>query len=162
MDLLTAMWTVAVVGAIAVYWFVWVMGSAEVKGKWAVNLKMILIMQDKVQDKYKQYLSFFLCSKEGITAVPDDDNVPAFVDTFYNLVTDIYEWGWRQSFHFSHSLPGRSHREATCIHEELAVDLRDGDLLSQIPIRGRSLLLPFTMTGKRMVAPFLLLLIASC
>ncbi|KAG6487687.1 hypothetical protein ZIOFF_056282 [Zingiber officinale] len=162
MDLLTAMWTAAVVGAIAVYWFVWVMCSAEVKGKRAVNLKMRLIMQDKVQGKYKQYLSFFLRSKEGIAAAPDDDNVPAFVDTFYNLVTDIYEWGWGQSFHFSHSLPGRSHREATRIHEELAADLRDGDLLSQIPIRGRSLLLPFTMTGKRMAAPFLLLLIASC
>ncbi|KAG6518610.1 hypothetical protein ZIOFF_022090 [Zingiber officinale] len=108
MDLLTAMWTAAVVGAIAVYWFMW--------------------------DKYKQYLSFFLRSKEGITAAPDDDNVPAFVDTFYNLVTDIYEWGWGQSFHFSHSLPGRSHRETTHIHEELAADLRDGDLLSQIPI----------------------------
>ncbi|KAG6524606.1 hypothetical protein ZIOFF_014540 [Zingiber officinale] len=134
MDLLTAMWTAAVVGAIAVYWFVWVMGSAEVKGKRAVNLKMRLIMQDKVQDKYKQYLSFFLRSKEGIATAPDDDNVPAFVDTFYNLVTDIYEWGWGQSFHFSHSLPGHSHREATRIHEELAADLRDGDLLSQIPI----------------------------
>ncbi|KAG6494780.1 hypothetical protein ZIOFF_042541 [Zingiber officinale] len=94
MDLLTAMWTAAVVGAIAVYWFVWVMGSAEVKGKRTVNLKMRLIMQDKVQDKYKQYLSFFLRSKEGIATAPNDDNFPAFVDTFYNLVTDIYEWGW--------------------------------------------------------------------
>ncbi|KAG6513995.1 hypothetical protein ZIOFF_024333 [Zingiber officinale] len=123
---------------------------------------MGLIMRDKVQDKYKQYLSFFLHSKEGIAVAPDDDNVPAFVDTFYNLVTDIYEWGWGQSFHFSHSVPGRSHREATRIHEELTSDMRDGDLLSQIPIRGRSLLLPFTMTGKRIAAPFLLLLIASC
>ncbi|KAG6474414.1 hypothetical protein ZIOFF_068349 [Zingiber officinale] len=146
MDLSTAMWTATVVGAIAVYWFVWVMGSAEVKGKRAVNLKMGSIMREKVQDKYKQYWSFFLCSKEGIAAASDDDNVPAFVDTFYNLVTDIYEWGWGQSFHFSPSLPGRSHREATCIHEEPADDLRDGDLISQIPIRGRSLLLPFTIT----------------
>ncbi|KAG6535923.1 hypothetical protein ZIOFF_000954 [Zingiber officinale] len=49
MNLLTTMWMATVVGAIAVYWFVWVMGSAEVKGKRAVNLKMRLIMQDKVQ-----------------------------------------------------------------------------------------------------------------
>ena len=28
------------------------------------------------------------------------------VDTFYNLVTDVYEWGWGQSFHFSPALPG--------------------------------------------------------
>ncbi|XP_042410280.1 ribosomal RNA small subunit methyltransferase H-like [Zingiber officinale] len=129
------MWTAAVVGAVTVYWFVWVMGSAEVKGKRTVNLKMGSIMRDKVQDKYKQFWSFFLRSKEGIAAASDDDNVPAFVDTFYNLVTDIYEWGWGQSFHFSPSLPGRSHREATRIHEEPLADMRDGDLISQIPIR---------------------------
>ena len=62
MDLSTAMWTAAVVGAVAVYWFVWVMGSAEVKGKRAVNLKMGSIMRDKVQE----YWSFFLRSKEGL------------------------------------------------------------------------------------------------
>ncbi|KAG6477112.1 hypothetical protein ZIOFF_066364 [Zingiber officinale] len=50
MNLSTAMWTAAVVGAVAVYWFVWVMGSAEVKGKRAVNLKMGSIMRDKVQE----------------------------------------------------------------------------------------------------------------
>ena len=32
--------------------------------------------------------------------------VAELVDTFYNLVTDIYEWGWGQSFHFSPLLPG--------------------------------------------------------
>ncbi|XP_074558267.1 24-methylenesterol C-methyltransferase 2-like [Curcuma longa] len=123
MDLSTAMWTAVVVGAVAVYWFVWVMGAAEVKGKRAVNLKMGSIAKDKVQDKYKQYWSFFLRPKEDISAASDDDKVPAFVDTFYNLVTDIYEWGWGQSFHFSPSLPGRSHLEATRKHEERAADL---------------------------------------
>ncbi|XP_042403337.1 24-methylenesterol C-methyltransferase 2-like [Zingiber officinale] len=123
MDLSTAMWTAVVVGAAAVYWFVWMMGAAEVKGKRAVNLKMGSIAKDKVQDKYKQYWSFFLRTKEDIVAASDDDKVPAFVDTFYNLVTDIYEWGWGQSFHFSPSLPGLSHREATRKHEERAADL---------------------------------------
>ncbi|KAG6488228.1 hypothetical protein ZIOFF_056987 [Zingiber officinale] len=47
MNLSTTMWTTAVVGAVAVYWFVWVMGSAEVKGKRALNLKMGSIMRDK-------------------------------------------------------------------------------------------------------------------
>ncbi|KAG6478501.1 hypothetical protein ZIOFF_061944 [Zingiber officinale] len=47
MNLSTAMWTAAVVRAVAVYWFMWVMGSAEVKGKRAVNLKMGSIMRDK-------------------------------------------------------------------------------------------------------------------
>ncbi|URD95749.1 24-methylenesterol C-methyltransferase [Musa troglodytarum] len=123
MEVSTAMWTAAIVGAVVVYWFVWVMGAAEVKGKRAVNLKMGSITRDKVQDKYKQYWSFFRRPKEDIAAAADDDNVPAFVDTFYNLVTDIYEWGWGQSFHFSPSIPGRSHRDATRLHEERAADL---------------------------------------
>ncbi|KAG6519034.1 hypothetical protein ZIOFF_022523 [Zingiber officinale] len=54
MDLSTAMWTAAVVGAVAVYWFVWVMGTTEVKGKRAVNLKMRSVMWDKVQDKVRR------------------------------------------------------------------------------------------------------------
>nr|CAD1844731.1 unnamed protein product [Ananas comosus var. bracteatus] len=95
----TAMaWTVGVVGLGLLYWFVWVMGAAEVKGKRAVNLKMGSITRDKVKDKYTQYWSFFRRPKETVSAA---DKVPAFVDTFYNLVTDIYEWGWGQSFHFS-------------------------------------------------------------
>ncbi|CAL9156299.1 unnamed protein product [Musa hybrid cultivar] len=123
MEVSTAMWTAVVVGAAAVYWFVWVMGAAEVKGKRAVNLTMGSITRDKVQDKYKQYWSFFRRPKEDIVAASDNDDVPAFVDTFYNLVTDIYEWGWGQSFHFSPSIPGRSHRDATRLHEERAADL---------------------------------------
>ncbi|KAJ8530308.1 hypothetical protein K7X08_037143 [Anisodus acutangulus] len=101
------------------YFFVFGFGSAEVKGKRAVNLTGGSIDKEKVQDNYKQYCSFFRRPKE----IEKADKVPAFVDTFYNLVTDIYEWGWGQSFHFSPSLPGKSHREATRIHEERAVDM---------------------------------------
>ncbi|KAG0460780.1 hypothetical protein HPP92_021077 [Vanilla planifolia] len=112
-------WT-AVVAAGVLYWFVWVMGAAEVKGKRAVDLKMGSISRDKVQDNYKQYWSFFRRPKE---TVESSEKVPDLVDTFYNLVTDIYEWGWGQSFHFSPSVPGRSHRDATRLHEERVVDL---------------------------------------
>ncbi|KAM0827137.1 hypothetical protein ACQ4PT_068396 [Festuca glaucescens] len=80
------------------------------------------IADDKVGDRYSQYWSFFRSPKETAAAATAD-KVPAFVDTFYNLVTDIYEWGWGQSFHFSPSLPGRSHREATRVHEERVADL---------------------------------------
>ncbi|VFQ80639.1 unnamed protein product [Cuscuta campestris] len=64
-------------------------------------------------------LVLFPTPKEIETA----NKIPPFVDTFYNLVTDIYEWGWGQSFHFSPSIQGKSHRDATRIHEEMAVDL---------------------------------------
>ncbi|KAG6521793.1 hypothetical protein ZIOFF_018919 [Zingiber officinale] len=53
MDLSTAMWAAVVVGAVTVYWFMWVIGSAKVKGKRAVNLKMGLIMRDKKFDIFK-------------------------------------------------------------------------------------------------------------
>ncbi|PIN09489.1 SAM-dependent methyltransferase [Handroanthus impetiginosus] len=101
------------------YWFVCILGSAEQKGKRAVDLSGGSIAKEKVQDNYKQYWSFFRRPKE----IEGAEKVPAFVDTFYNLVTDIYEWGWGQSFHFSPSIPGKSHRDATRIHEEMAVDL---------------------------------------
>ncbi|MBA0637314.1 hypothetical protein Godav_025014 [Gossypium davidsonii] len=91
------------------YWFVCVLGPAEQKGKRAVDLSGGSISAEKVRDNYKQYWSFFRRPKEIETA----EKVPDFVDTFYNLVTDIYEWGWGQSFHFSPSIPGKSHRDAT-------------------------------------------------
>ena len=83
------------------YWFVCVLGPAEQKGKRATDLSGGSISAEKVQDNYKQYWSFFRRPKEIETA----DKVPDFVDTFYNLVTDIYEWGWGQSFHFSPPSP---------------------------------------------------------
>lgn len=101
------------------YWFFWILGPAEQKGKRAVDLSGGSISAEKVQDKYKQYWSFFRSPKE----IEKAEKVPDFVDTFYNLVTDIYEWGWGQSFHFSPSIRGKSHRDATRLHEEMAVDL---------------------------------------
>ncbi|KAL8543375.1 hypothetical protein ACS0TY_004059 [Phlomoides rotata] len=118
MDTLTLFCTASLLAG-GLYWFVCVLGSAEQKGKRAVHLSGGSIAKEKVQDTYKQYWSFFRRPKE----IERTDNVPAFVDTFYNLVTDIYEWGWGQSFHFSPSIPGKSHREATRLHEEMAVDL---------------------------------------
>ncbi|CAA6656032.1 unnamed protein product [Spirodela intermedia] len=102
--------TAALIG-LGLYWFVWVMGSAEQKGKRAVELKMGSISRDKVQDKYKQYWSFFRRPNE-ISESARRRRSP-----------HIYEWGWGQSFHFSPSLAGRSHLEATRIHEERASDL---------------------------------------
>ena len=39
------------------------------------------------------------------------------VNHFYNLVTDFYEWGWGQSFHFAYQLKGESFKEAIARHE---------------------------------------------
>ncbi|KAI8016076.1 24-methylenesterol C-methyltransferase 2 [Camellia lanceoleosa] len=117
MDALTLFCTASLIAG-GLYWFVYVLGPAEQKGKSAVHLSGGSISADKVQDNYKQYWSFRRRKEIEVTK-----NVPAFVDTFYNLVTDIYEWDWGQSFHFSPSLLGKSDREATRVHEEMAVDL---------------------------------------
>ncbi|KAK9216904.1 hypothetical protein WN944_008916 [Citrus x changshan-huyou] len=112
------------------YWFVCVLGPAEQKGKRAVNLSGGSISAGEVEDNYKEYWKFFKRPKETTK-----EKVPDFVDTFYNLVTDIYEWGWGQSFHFSPSIPGKSHRDATRLHEEMAVhliDVKAGDCILDV------------------------------
>lgn len=50
----------------------------------------------------------------------DAARVAAFVDKFYSLVTDLYEWGWGTSFHFSPALPGKGWPEAEAAHEARA------------------------------------------
>lgn len=51
------------------------------------------------------------------SGVTDKENAPELSDTFYNLVTDFYEWGWGQSFHFSPSLPGKGWYASEVAHE---------------------------------------------
>eukprot|EP00252_Welwitschia_mirabilis_P001081 TRINITY_DN11042_c0_g1_i1.p1 TRINITY_DN11042_c0_g1~~TRINITY_DN11042_c0_g1_i1.p1 ORF type:complete len:369 (+),score=45.96 TRINITY_DN11042_c0_g1_i1:263-1369(+) len=105
------------------YWIIYVVGAAEQRGKRAIELGGGSLSRNQVADKYKQYSAFFQKPKEIEKEVGKADNVPKLVDTFYNLVTDIYEWGWGQSFHFSPAVPGKSHREETRLHEERVADL---------------------------------------
>ena len=39
------------------------------------------------------------------------------VNTFYDLATDFYEYGWGESFHFSRIEKGDTFKEATMKHE---------------------------------------------
>ena len=39
------------------------------------------------------------------------------VDSFYELVTPFYEWGWGSSFHFAYRLKGESFAESMRRHE---------------------------------------------
>ena len=39
------------------------------------------------------------------------------VNSYYNLATDFYEWGWGQSFHFAEKWPAESFSESICRHE---------------------------------------------
>nr|CAD1844787.1 unnamed protein product [Ananas comosus var. bracteatus] len=109
----TLLWTGAVVALGLGYWFVCVMGAAEVKGKRAAELKMGSITRNNVHAKYSQYWSFFRRPKELSASAAAAANVPNIINTYYDLITDITEWGWGQSIHFSPAVPVRSHRDAT-------------------------------------------------
>ncbi|KAH7428456.1 hypothetical protein KP509_09G002700 [Ceratopteris richardii] len=115
--LATVVGSLVVAGGI--YYLVFVFGPAETKGKSAVELGGGSLNRGEVADNYKAYADFFKKPKE----IENAKQVPKLVDTFYNLVTDIYEWGWGQSFHFSPAIAGKSHREETRLHEERVADL---------------------------------------
>eukprot|EP00246_Nothoceros_aenigmaticus_P003535 TRINITY_DN14707_c0_g1_i1.p1 TRINITY_DN14707_c0_g1~~TRINITY_DN14707_c0_g1_i1.p1 ORF type:complete len:375 (+),score=43.52 TRINITY_DN14707_c0_g1_i1:100-1224(+) len=112
---------VGMAGAVAwgLYYVVFMTGAAERKGKSATQLCSESLSRDKVNSEYSQYASFFDKPQE----IEKPESVPELVDTFYNLVTDIYEWGWGQSFHFSPAVAGKSHKDETRLHEERVADL---------------------------------------
>ena len=39
------------------------------------------------------------------------------VNSYYNLATDFYEWGWGQSFHFADKLPNESFQASIARHD---------------------------------------------
>jgi 24-methylenesterol C-methyltransferase len=66
----------------------------------------------------KEFLAYSAnYSKEPGSQMLDKTQTVHLVDVFYSLVTDLYEWGWGQSFHFSPKLPGRNWRVSEIAHE---------------------------------------------
>ncbi len=62
---------------------------------------------DEFKTSIKDYESMFGGARSDIGAITNEESVEgrkerygAMIDHFYNLVTDFYEWGWGQSFHF--------------------------------------------------------------
>lgn len=94
---------------------------AEVSGKSTTDLSGGSLAKDQVVKSWLTYDSYF--QQQDGAGVKEKSSAPEFVDTFYNLVTDIYEWGWGQSFHFSPALKGKSNAAATRAHEEMVCDL---------------------------------------
>lgn len=66
----------------------------------------------------KDYYDEFNTLERGKGAVIDrKEKVANLVDKFYSLVTDLYEWGWGTSFHFSPLLPGKDWAACESAHE---------------------------------------------
>ena len=76
-----------------------------------------------IKREYDDYSKAY--GKEAGEGILDRTKTTELVNTFYNLVTDIYEWGWGQSFHFSPLLPGKTPAASEAAHEgRLAALLR--------------------------------------
>lgn len=66
----------------------------------------------------KGYYDEYNTLERGQGAVLErSEKVAQLVDKFYSLVTDLYEWGWGQSFHFSPLLPGKDWPACESAHE---------------------------------------------
>lgn len=66
----------------------------------------------------KDYYDEFNTLERGKGAVLNKkEKVAQLVDKFYSLVTDLYEWGWGTSFHFSPLLPGKDWAACESAHE---------------------------------------------
>eukprot|EP00879_Flechtneria_rotunda_P005200 GHRR01005482.1.p1 GENE.GHRR01005482.1~~GHRR01005482.1.p1 ORF type:complete len:307 (+),score=69.35 GHRR01005482.1:887-1807(+) len=80
------------------------------------------IDKDKVKNEWNNYESSY--GKEAGEGIKDRSKTIQLVDIFYSLVTDIYEYGWGQSFHFSPKLPGKDWKASEAAHEaRVAVEL---------------------------------------
>jgi len=69
----------------------------------------------EVKKEWDNYESSY--GKDAGEGIKDRSKTTQLVDVFYSLVTDIYEWGWGQSFHFSPKLPGKGWKESEAAHE---------------------------------------------
>jgi len=79
------------------------------------------IERNAVKEAFQDYAGSFGTDSVGII---DRQKTVHLVDVFYSLVTDIYEWGWGQSFHFSPKLPGKDWKASEAAHEaRIAVSL---------------------------------------
>lgn len=91
-------------------------GSSDYKKKPTVfELSGGSIERGEVKKEWDNYEASY--GKEAGAGIKDRSKTTQLVDVFYSLVTDIYEWGWGQSFHFSPKLPGKNWASSEAAHE---------------------------------------------
>eukprot|EP00898_Chlorokybus_atmophyticus_P001508 jgi/Chlat1/2358/Chrsp17S02626 len=96
-------------------------GTAGKRFKSATEIGGGNIENKEIKNKHKEYDGYF--QQENGQGVADPSKAPGFVATFYHLVTDFYEWGWGQSFHFACPKAGQSYHAALAEHEEFLADM---------------------------------------
>lgn len=82
----------------------------------------------KVADSYVDYFD----ASKGNTEKQRVENYEDVVNSYYDLATDFYEYGWGQSFHFATQAKGEPYAQAIARHEHwlaLQLQLKRGDLV---------------------------------
>ncbi|HNN96645.1 MAG TPA: methyltransferase domain-containing protein [Pseudomonadota bacterium] len=88
------------------------------------DINQTSLPRDRVQATNDEYLSLFDKSPDARRA-----QYMKMVNDYYNLVTDFYEFGWGQSFHFAPRFRGESFAASLARHEHylaLKLGLRPG------------------------------------
>eukprot|EP00047_Mylnosiga_fluctuans_P001544 m.220823 g.220823 ORF g.220823 m.220823 type:complete len:352 (-) comp10466_c0_seq1:61-1116(-) len=87
------------------------------------------LKQEDVKKVASNYVDFFDESK-GFTEKERKENYETVVNSYYDLATDFYEYGWGQSFHFATNYKGEPYKQAIARHEHylaLRLQLQKGD-----------------------------------
>ena len=80
------------------------------------------ILKDKsseeVTSKANSYAGFFAGDNSSSTMVEQrKESAKEMTSTYYDLVTDFYQYGWGESFHFCPVYQGRSFQQCLVDHE---------------------------------------------
>mmetsp|Transcript_19815 Transcript_19815/g.28495 ORF Transcript_19815/g.28495 Transcript_19815/m.28495 type:complete len:413 (+) Transcript_19815:25-1263(+) len=87
----------------------------------------------KVDEWIDKYNDLHDDNKEGVDA--RNSSYTTLVNSYYELATLFYEWGWGQCFHFAYKLKGESFKEAVARHEYYLagrLGVREGDKILDV------------------------------
>jgi len=78
-----------------------------------------VLKRDQVKDSIAGYENLFSGARKEVGAIHSEESIKTreneyqtMVNSFYDLVTDFYEWGWGQSFHFAPRRKGETFMES--------------------------------------------------
>lgn len=95
----------------------WTKNSGKFGG-WFASMRLLsnpesILEEDQVQNRVHGYANLFSGSRSNVGKISTEESIEQrkseyklMVDSFYDLVTDFYEYGWGQSFHFAPRFKG--------------------------------------------------------
>lgn len=91
-------------------------GTNPIGRSWTI-LKAFLGQEKSRKINVNEMIDGYDDLHKGDAADDRNDSYTTLVNSYYELATLFYEWGWGQSFHFSYQLPGETFKSATARHE---------------------------------------------